>query len=843
MKNFVPIFFLLFLCGTALAGPAVYVDPQGTMRYTADNSEASFYGVNYTAAFAHAYRALQRAGVDHKTAIDRDAYHFARLGFNAYRIHIWDVEISDGEGDLIENDHLDLLDYLIYRVSGRGMSVMITAMTNFGNGYPERNEPTGGFSYLYDKCKVHEDPAAIRAQQRYVDALLRHVNPYTGTAWKDDPVIVGFEINNEPCHSASPEQTAEYIAAMVGTIRATGTEKPIFYNASHNMDHVGAYLSSDVQGLTFQWYPTGLVSGHKRQGNFLPSVDRYDIPFGTQPGFADKALMVYEFDPADITYSYMYPAMTRAFRTAGFGWITQFAYDPIDIAPVNTEYQTHFLNLAYTPGKALSMKIAAQAAYRLPRGKDFGIYPANTTFGPFTVDYGRDLSVMNTPEKFFYSNNTDIAPVAASRLAEVAGCGSSPVVTYPGTGAYMLDKLEAGVWRLEIMPDAVETGDPFAKVSPSREVVRVVYGAWPMKIALPDLGLDYTVKHISSGAESKATKGEFTAAPGVYILTRHGLKPKTKWTASSRLGHIALGEFVAPAPTGKPASLGHTPAAVGEKDRPMTLQARVAADVTPDSVILYPAHASMWGRGVQHVKMERTQGPDYAAVIPAGMLSGGNFSYTIVICSGTDRRTFPGGTQGSPVDWDFCGGNYYRVPLAASPSPVILMEAAEDAARIETGTPCGRGWLKQDALRETPTEALRLRCTFTESGQEYYIRKYVGDIIAARADRAAKATTLCLWIPAAQDAGQLYAGVVTSGGTTYRTPVEASAQVIRIPLSTLSKDRTAIIPAAYPVFLPCYFQAPGASAADPSAIEFVELSTGPQTEKEGWLEIGAVWLE
>ena len=44
-------------------------------------------------------------GVDRKTAIDRDVYHMARLGLNAYRIHIWDVEISDAEGNLLENEH------------------------------------------------------------------------------------------------------------------------------------------------------------------------------------------------------------------------------------------------------------------------------------------------------------------------------------------------------------------------------------------------------------------------------------------------------------------------------------------------------------------------------------------------------------------------------------------------------------------------------------------------------------------------------------------------------------------------------------------------------------------
>ena len=98
------------------------------------------------------------------------------------------------------------------------------------------------------------------------------------------------------------------------------------------MGHVGAYFNTAIKGTTYQWYPIGLVAGHTRKGNFLPFVDNYGIPFSNTKGFAEKAKAVYEYDPADITYSYMYPAMTRSFRSQGFQWITQFAYDPIDMA-------------------------------------------------------------------------------------------------------------------------------------------------------------------------------------------------------------------------------------------------------------------------------------------------------------------------------------------------------------------------------------------------------------------------------------------------------------------------------------------------------------------------------
>ena len=47
----------------------------------------------------------------------------------------------------------------------------------------------------------HGNPAlteAIAAQETYLRDLVKHTNPYTGLAYKDDPSIVGFEINNEP---------------------------------------------------------------------------------------------------------------------------------------------------------------------------------------------------------------------------------------------------------------------------------------------------------------------------------------------------------------------------------------------------------------------------------------------------------------------------------------------------------------------------------------------------------------------------------------------------------------------------------------------------------------------
>ena len=503
---------------------------------------------------------------DRKEAIDRDVYHFARLGFNAYRIHVWDVEISDGEGRLIENDHLNLLDYLIAKLRERNIHVLITTMTNFGNGYPEKNIDTGAFSYLYNKCKVHEDEKAIEAQERYIQDFVKHVNPYIGLSYKDDPYVVGFEINNEPCHTGTPQQTESYINRMLKSLKKAGNKKPVFYNVSHNMDHLQAYYNTAVQGTTYQWYPTGLVAGHTRQGNFLPYVDSYDIPFSNLKGLANKAKAVYEFVPADVTYSHIYPAIARTFRSQGFQWITQFAYDPIDMAWANTEYQTHFLNLAYTPQKAISMAIAAEVAYEVPMNGRYEKYPNDTIFENFRVSYKEDLSELNQAEKFYYSNNTTTKPIDLDNLKKIIGYGNSPVVGYEGTGVYFLDKLEDGVWRLEVMPDAVLTRDPFEKASLAKEVATIAWRTWNMKVELPDLGKDFTATAIDKGNAHNAVSSaaSILVKPGVYLLQKSGYKPTGDWHSDTKWDNIALGEFVAPEARAKTFSVVHTPAKTAE---------------------------------------------------------------------------------------------------------------------------------------------------------------------------------------------------------------------------------------------------------------------------------------
>lgn len=207
----VAAFFFINLSQAQHTGD-VYVDDKGVMKWGDDQSEVHGFGVNYTVPFAHAYRSARKKGLDVKEQIDRDVYHFSRLGFDLYRIHVWDTEISDEKGNLIENEHLDAFDYLLKKkLKERGIHYVLTPIAYWGNGWPEPDEETPGFSHAFGKDKSLTNPDAIAAQENYLTQFMNHRNPYTGLAYKNDPGLIAVEISNEPHHRGTPEEVQTFI--------------------------------------------------------------------------------------------------------------------------------------------------------------------------------------------------------------------------------------------------------------------------------------------------------------------------------------------------------------------------------------------------------------------------------------------------------------------------------------------------------------------------------------------------------------------------------------------------------------------------------------------------------
>jgi hypothetical protein len=856
LKNLFSLTLLMALTGGWSYGQKspkdhlVYVDNKGVIRYTKGGAEAAFFGVNYTAPFAYGYRSIKALNLDLKQEIDKDVYHFARLGIDAFRVHVWDVEIADSTGNLLQNEHLDLFDYLLAALKKRGIKTIITPIAFWGNGYPEPDEQTPGFSTKWGKARANINDTAIRAQENYVQQFFRHVNPYTNTTYHNDPDVIAVEINNEPIHNGPKPGVTSYINRMVAAIKSTGWTKPLFYNISQNRSYADAVAAANVNGFSMQWYPSGLVANREVEGNFLPNIDQYTIPFDTIPAYHNKARMIYEFDAADILQSNMYPAMARSFKSAGFQWATQFAYDPLATAYGNTEYQTHYLNLAYTPAKAVSLLIASKVFHRIPRLKTFAPYPADSTFDVFRVSYKNNLGEMNSGDEFYYSNTTATVPKSVAVLQHIAGVGSSPVIRYGGSGAYFLDKLEDGIWRLEVMPDAIHIRDPFERASPKKEVTRIEWNRHAMQIILPDLGEDFSLLALNEGNRfaQTAVNNRFIIEPGAYLVTRKG-KNAGKWNASARTGYIGLNEFVAPKGQKKTPLITYQPVTEAVAGRPLTLHLQAVGLDSAGRISLQPLGSGRFG--ARPVQFQPTGGNNYMTQLPADQLTPGLMNYRIVVQKGNDYYVYPGNVKGNPLAWDYYNTATYEVMVVPGESAVSLFNAATDK-QLLTWSASRSGNESRLVPAERPGSFV-YRMTVTEmSGNRMFgFQTYVGAKLSGRQLNKDDLQTL-----------------VVSGRTTHPQPVTAklilitkdavpfsatitlpaTLQDIEIPLSRLQQDSMLLLPRPYPGFMPLWFSPAGRHSFSLADVEKLQVVFGADLRPSDFskpysMEIESVWIK
>jgi len=821
----------------------VYVDAKGVLRWQKNKQEVALFGVNYTAPFAYSYRALTKQGINLEQAIDQDVYHLSRLGVDAFRVHVWDIELTDTLGNLQQNEHLRLLDYLITKLKERNIKIILTPIAYWGNAYPEPTNTGKGFSSIYDKGQAYTNPRAIRAQENYLGQFLNHRNQYSGLLNREDPGIIAYEVCNEPNYHLPLAPVLSFANRMVAAMRATGLKKPIFYNIAESPVVKDAILDANVQGFSFQWYPEGLVAGHELKGNLLPYVDQYPLPYKGDKRFDNKAKMVYEFESADVLQPIMYPFMAKSFREAGFQWATQFAYDPMGIAAQNTEYQTHYLNLAYTPAKALSLLVASRVFHESKRGQSFGRYPADTVFGAAHVSYRQQLSEWNAPTEFYYTANTHSQPVQPAKLRHVAGVGSSEVVQYGGSGAYFLDQVSPGVWRLEVMPDAVALRDPFGTPSVSRVVTQIAWNEQPLTISLPDLGPSFLARSLSSQQATKnlAEKGLLLIKPGTYLLTKS--QSNQLPTLPPRLGTTTLGEFVAPQPWSLPAQMRHQPAAQATAGQPLHIVA-TAVNLRPtDSVQLVVRH---YYGPTRVLPMAFTDTYTLEATIPAVLTYPGALHYWLLVKSTNGNKTlFPGrqlgslsdftcegNSLGNPLAWDFEDTGHYEVPLVPATAPLPLFRASADRGHIEAQGLRPQAWVDYPT---TSTGALALRLVITPpkadqpappAGPAAALRAYLGPKMAGRFTDLSNFKELVIKAQTNQPAAaHLRVLLVTKDAVAYAAtvPLAATPGEVRVPLSALQPAPLLLTPRPYPGFLALNFSPAGRPAFQLAELEVLQL--------------------
>jgi hypothetical protein len=822
----------------------VFVDSNGIMRWEKTKEEVKGFGVNYTMPFAHAYRSAQRMGIDPKTAIDKDVYHFSRLGFDLYRVHVWDTEISDTLGNLLDNEHLKTFDYLLWKLKQAQINSVITPIAFWGNGWPEPDTKSPGFSAKYGKSDCLTNPDAIKAQKNYLEQFLNHVNPYTGVAYKEDPNIIAFEISNEPHHRGDGKTVTNFIKGMVKAIKKTGTKKPIFYNMSHAVQFMEDYFKGGVQGGTFQWYPTGLGYGKELSGNLLPNVNDYNMPFDSIFKKHHGAKLVYEFDAADVGRSYIYPAMARSFREAGIQIGTHFAYDPTFLAPFNTEYNTHYMNLNYAPQKALALKICSEVFHEIPVYSDFGAYPNNTSFGAFKIDYKNDLAEYNTDAKFFYTNSTNSSVKNESKLMEIAGFGNSPIVSYDGLGAYFLDKLSNGVWRLEVMPDAVWVDNLFGRNSPNKTVAVINWETHNMTVDLAELGQGFTVEPINEGNEfvSQVNKKSFQIRPGTYILSKKN--SQKEWLKSDVFKTSKLNDYYAPESNVETVYFNHKPFETISENRELTIEVQYIAPEKPEilSLVGFNSNGQYF-----NATFENTGPYKYKATINSEYIQKGYLNYNMIVKQKDGNEiTYPSGKKGNLYAWDFYDRTPYKITVVSEETPIYLFNAIDDTDDLV------RSWRRSFKLVPTDNygEAeyqMNLDKLFIPDQEDlnakpiydYSFKHFIIDKIKSRRQDLLSKKTLVfkgrslnnkpckLQIAFVLDDGSAFGKVIELGNNTNDYVIE---------LSDVVSVKTVTLPRPYPSFLPYYLEHEIASPFDIRKIESLQFSIGPEIPRDELLD-------
>ncbi len=467
----------------------------GVLLYE-DGKEVALWGTNIYPNSWMEYDNIKKLGLDHKKVTDEDFQHLKKMGVDVIRMHIFEKEIADEGGNLVENDHLDILDYVVYKCEKEGIYLFITPVAWW---WSPNKIPC--FSDV-PKENMMVDKEVVEKTKRYIKQLLTRRNPYTGKRYIEHKCFFAIEIMNEPQYftyddirakqkagaeyqwgvwekwceerGISPQEgdyfplfRYEYFANWLGecyrAIRETGAMQVIsapLFGADRQDDLIQAIYLSPCEAITYGAYP----GGWERMNDSRDILEEVDIIYGwfrfslSDIRLAHKARLVYEFDaPALLRGAYVYPLIACAWRSLGTQVACQFQYDSVATAEFNSDWWNHYLNYLYTPSKAVSYIIGGEVFRSIPR---FYPYPHPSSpmrervFDRFAVSFPFNISLMWKNGIWMNSNEVRWNPFEVLGIPRlITGVGKSPFVEYEGTGIYRI-KVGDKYLEIEVNPDA-----------------------------------------------------------------------------------------------------------------------------------------------------------------------------------------------------------------------------------------------------------------------------------------------------------------------------------------------------------------------------------------------------
>lgn len=403
-----------------------------------------------------------------------------------------------------------------------------------------------------DRLKRHGIPQTAEALRRVAENNLEevaklkvsvircHLTPADFQSWAAGN---GQQDNDASYALFRQELIRDYIDGMYDVIREAGAQQPVVWShnwhryRNGNPDIFKGALASKAEAVACCNYPgQDLVpqdywsnpkdltsqdySGWFNQ--YFDDVNGYG--WMTLPEYAGKAKTVYEFETFFNQSAYLYPIQAQYFRALGVQCASMWTYTMQEYAPYHCG--SHFLSLTCTPKKAASFIVAGEIYKSTPLGQMYDRLVNEQLGSNFAISKSRDVSIFSSPEKFYHSGDvTQWCPLNVSDgVRSIVGVGSSPLVTYTGTGIYFIDERD---------------GELFVTLEPNHRWLRE---PWDSRLQTKVSALDYdtpntmsiglkawkegkyTLYRISDGRRQKAGVldglGGMSLTPGDYVIVR-----------------------------------------------------------------------------------------------------------------------------------------------------------------------------------------------------------------------------------------------------------------------------------------------------------------------------------
>ena len=379
-----------------------------------DGKEVRLWGTNYYGPFNHNFVNITEMGKDIYRSIDGDIEEFKKLGVDVITMHVYDREVSDKWGHLVNNEHMRAFDYLIEKLNQAGICVMITTLVWYNTiqlqdtltrsyAYWSINTCENfGFSNFYTAHEMLWNEDALKAQEIYLNEFFDHANAFSGKKFYEYENIVAVEVINEADYltpqrlddlrgidSENPYKlqekqvvslydryvaqsgkkdcydTKEYFCAniilkylnrMFGIVDKyfgdTVVKTHIHYHFDTNKYMMQVLADAPVNAVSLTAYtPSYFDSAYNDNYNVFEEMRRLVEDYMPLKSLG-KAFICYEFEmPTTLSGNFM-AAYGCLFAALGVQIANYFTYTPCDVAEYNPGWLVHYFSMCHTPNKS-----------------------------------------------------------------------------------------------------------------------------------------------------------------------------------------------------------------------------------------------------------------------------------------------------------------------------------------------------------------------------------------------------------------------------------------------------------------------------------------------------------